>query len=125
MLKGKLEFSKAISKIAFNKAIAAFEFGYYYIFRRFTDSASVSEQSSLNFGKSLSDTGLVADQQTLATGKGLAEAPTVQEQAAFNVAKPVSDTMTAADSGLILMQDYVEVTGSYFLEDYVGTGKII
>jgi len=25
----------------------------------------------------------------------------------------------------LLMQDYVEVTGSYFLEDYVGTGQII
>tara|TARA_R110000737_G_C14535047_1_gene477922 strand:- start:553 stop:915 length:363 start_codon:yes stop_codon:yes gene_type:complete len=93
--------------------------------RYFTDSASVSEQSSLNVGKPLADAGLVADQQTLATGKGLAEAPAVQEQAAFNVAKPVSDTLTTADSGLILMQDYVEVTGSYFLEDYVGTSQII
>jgi len=125
MIKSKLEFSKAISKIAFNKAIAAFEFGYYYIFRYFTDSASVSDQSSLNVGKPLADAGRVADQQTLATAKGLAEAPTVQEQTSFDVEKPVSDTLTTADSGLILMQDYVEITGSYFLEDYVGTGQII
>jgi hypothetical protein len=125
MLKAKIAFGKAVALIAYKKAVAAIELGLFVIFKYFTDTASVSDQHSLDISKPFSDAGVVADQQTLATAKGLAEAPTAQEQASFDVEKPVSDTLTTADSGLILMQDYVEITGSYFLEDYVGTGQII
>tara|TARA_R110001599_G_scaffold76055_1_gene208281 strand:- start:354 stop:704 length:351 start_codon:yes stop_codon:yes gene_type:complete len=113
------------AKIAFNKAVAALSFGYYYIFKFFSDSASVSDQPSLDVSKPLADSWAVSEQKSFLVGKPLADSATIAEQSALIVTKPVSDILTTTDTGLLLMQDYVEVTGSYFLEDYVGTGQII
>ena len=113
------------AKIAFNKAVAALSFGYYYIFKFFSDYASATDQHSLNVSKPFADSGAASEQKSFFVGKNVADSTTILEQAALIVTKPVGDILTTTDTGLLLMQDYVEVTGSYFLEDYVGTGQII
>jgi len=113
------------AKIAFNKAVAALSFGYYYIFKFFSDSASATDQHSLNVSKPFADSGAASEQKSFFVGKNIADLTTISEQAALIVTKPVGDILTTTDTALLLMQDYVEVTGSYFLEDYVGTGQII
>ena len=113
------------AKIVFKTAIATIKFGLFVIFKYFTDTTIVSDQLILDVSKPFTDPGAVSEQKFLLVGKPFADSATIAEQAALIVTKPVGDILTTTDTGLLLMQDYVEVTGSYFLEDYVGTGQII
>jgi hypothetical protein len=113
------------AKVVFKKAIATIKLGLFVIFKYFTDTTFVSDQPSLDVSKPLADSWAVSEQKSFLVGKPLADSTTIAEQSALIVTKPVSDILTTTDTGLLLMQDYVEVTGSYFLEDYVGTGQII
>lgn len=107
------------------------------------DSLSLADSSSVESGPSLGDSTSVADTATNAFGKGLDNSLTVTETLILTVQKFIVETFAeiiyAADaqilditsqkadniltssSGLLIMQDYCDIT--YFLEDYVGVSR--
>lgn len=128
-------------KIVYKKAIAAIQFGYYYVFKYFTDEASVqdnyrwqlnrtiqdssaiTDNSSLDFTKPVSDTTNTTDNYIVSVGLGRAEAVDISESVTFSISLSKSDTIGASDSGLIVSQDYCSI--NYFAADYVGESATI
>ena len=45
----------------------------------------------------------------------------IDDDPEWNLSKNLSDTASTTDAGLLIMQDYCDIT--YFLEDYVGTSR--
>ena len=130
-----------VFKIVYKKAIAAIEFGYYYIFRYFTDEASVqddyrwqlnrtiqdpstvSDNSVLSVSKPVSDTANTADNYTVLVGLSRSENLEIDEDVTFSISTSKSDTIGASDSGLIVSQDYCSI--NYFAADFVGESASI
>ena len=130
-----------VFKIVYKKAIAAIQFGYYYVFRYFTDEASVqddyrwqldrtiqdssaiTDNSSLVVTKSVSDTANTEDNYTVLIGLGRSESLDAAEDFSFSISTNKSDTIGASDSGLIVSQDYCSI--DYFAADFVGESATI
>mgnify|MGYP003627101663 CR=1 FL=1 len=130
-----------VFKIVYKKAIAAIQFGYYYVFRYFTDEASVqddyrwqldrtiqdsstvADNSVLSFSKSVSDTANTADNYTVSVSSVRSESLDIDEDVTFSISTSKSDTIGASDSGLIVSQDYCNI--NYFAADFVGESASI
>jgi len=130
-----------VFKIVYKKAIAAIQFGYYYVFRYFTDEASVqddyrwqldrtiqdpstvADNSVLSVSKAVSDTANTADNYTVSVGLGRSESLNIDEDVTFSISTSKSDTIGASDSGLIVSQDYCSI--DYFAADFVGESATI
>lgn len=130
-----------VFKIVYKKAIAAIQFGYYYVFRYFTDEASVqddyrwqlnrtiqdpstvSDNSVLSVSKPVSDTANTADNYTVLVGLSRSENLEIDEDVTFSISTSKSDTIGASDSGLIVSQDYCSI--NYFAADFVGESASI
>ena len=114
--------------------------------RDFADTASFSDVFSQSLNKPLADSMSDADAATLAVAKLIADSMAMadsvvgisfvdQENDAlaiddlgigddpeWNLGKNLSDTASTTDAGLLIMQNYCDIT--YFLEDYVGESRI-
>tara|TARA_R110001606_G_scaffold74779_1_gene173412 strand:- start:8350 stop:8748 length:399 start_codon:yes stop_codon:yes gene_type:complete len=130
-----------VFKIVYKKAIAAIQFGYYYVFRYFTDEASVqddyrwqlnrtiqdpstvSDNSVLSVSKAVSDTANTADNYTVSVSSVRSESLDIDEDVTFSISTSKSDTIGASDSGLIVSQDYCNI--NYFAADFVGESASI
>jgi hypothetical protein len=111
-----------------------------------TDSVTSQDQvSDIAVGKELADIAEAADLHNIAFSKFLADIVTpsdtlagivftdeeddsvvvddfpVTDDPELTIGKNLLDTTIASDAGLLLMQDYCDIT--YFLEDYVGTSR--
>ena len=113
--------------------------------RDFADTASFSDVFSQSLNKPLADSMSDADAATLAVAKLIADSMAMadsvvgisfvdQENDAlaiddlgigddpeWNLGKNLSDTASTTDAGLLIMQNYCDIT--YFLEDYVGESR--
>jgi len=130
-----------VFKIVYKKAIAAIQFGYYYVFRYFTDEASVqddyrwqldrtiqdpstvADNSVLSVSKAVSDTANTADNYTVSVSSVRSESLNIDEDVTFSISTSKSDTIGASDSGLIVSQDYCSI--NYFAADFVGESASI
>jgi hypothetical protein len=111
-----------------------------------TDSVTSQDQvSDIAVGKELADIAEAADLHNIAFSKFLADIVTpsdtlagivftdeeddsvvvddfpVTDDPELTIGKNLLDTTIASDAGLLVMQDYCDIT--YFLEDYVGTSR--
>lgn len=113
--------------------------------RDFADTASFSDVFSQSLDKPLADSMSDADAATLAVTKLIADAVAMADSVVginftdgeddalaiddlgigddpeWNLGKNLSDTASTTDAGLLIMQDYCDIT--YFLEDYVGEAR--
>ena len=113
--------------------------------RDFADTASFSDVFSQSLDKPLADSMSDADAATLAVAKLIADSLAmadsvvginftdneddavaiddlgIDDDPEWNLGKNLSDTASTTDAGLLIMQDYCDIT--YFLEDYVGQSR--
>lgn len=113
--------------------------------RDFADTASFSDVFSQSLDKPLADSMSDADAATLAVAKLIADSLAmadsvvginftdneddavaiddlgIDDDPEWNLGKNLSDTASTTDAGLLIMQDYCDIT--YFLEDYVGLSR--
>ena len=113
--------------------------------RDFADTTSFSDVFSQSLDKPLADSMSDADAATLAVAKLIADAVAMADSVVginftdgeddalaiddlgigddpeWNLGKNLSDTASTTDAGLLIMQDYCDIT--YFLEDYVGQAR--
>jgi hypothetical protein len=113
--------------------------------RDFADIASFSDVFSQSLDKPLADSMSDADAATLAVAKLIADSLAmadsvvginftdneddavaiddlgIDDDPAWNLGKNLADTASTTDAGLLIMQDYCDIT--YFLEDYVGQSR--
>jgi hypothetical protein len=113
--------------------------------RSFEDTTSVDDAATRDVGKLLEDSLAAADAATLAVTKlledtiALADSVVginftdteddalaiddlgIDDDPEWNLGKNLSDTASTTDAGLLIMQDYCDIT--YFLEDYVGEAR--
>ena len=113
--------------------------------RDFADTASFSDVFSQSLDKPLADSMSDADAATLAVAKLIADSLAmvdsvvginftdneddavaiddlgIDDDPEWNLGKNLSDTASTTDAGLLIMQDYCDIT--YFLEDYVGQAR--
>lgn len=113
--------------------------------RDFADTASFSDVFFQSLDKPLADSMSDADAATLAVAKLIADSLAmadsvvginftdneddavaiddlgIDDDPEWNLGKNLSDTASTTDAGLLIMQDYCDIT--YFLEDYVGTSR--
>ena len=113
--------------------------------RDFADTASFSDVFSQNLDKPLADSMSDADAATLAVAKLIADSLAmadsvvginftdneddavaiddlgIDDDPEWNLGKNLSDTASTTDAGVLIMQDYCDIT--YFLEDYVGQAR--
>lgn len=113
--------------------------------RAFSDTASFSDATDLSVSKVLLDSVSETDAATLAVTKLIADSLAmvdsvvgiaftdaeddalaiddlgVDDDPAWNLGKNLADTTSTSDSGLLIMQDYCDIT--YFAEDYVGQSR--
>jgi hypothetical protein len=74
------------------------------------------------FLRSFADTASVADAPALLSSKPFADAASGSDSVTQLTGLGKSDTLTAADAGQLLSQDYVD-NALYFLDDYVGVKR--
>jgi hypothetical protein len=113
--------------------------------RNFADTASFSDAATRSVDKLLADSVTETDAATLAVTKLIADAVAIidsvvgisfvdqendalaiddlgiDDDPAIDISKNLSDTASTTDAGLLIMQDYCDIT--YFLEDYVGLSR--
>jgi hypothetical protein len=82
--------------------------------------------TSIAFTKFLADTLATVDSVAITTGESEQDAVAIDDIGALdhpvmNVGKSLADSTTTSDSGVLVIQDYCDIT--YFLEDYVGTSR--
>ncbi len=102
--------------------------------------ATIDDDQNMSFFKNISNLSLAADtfDRTFIASRSFSETSTISDSSSISTDKPVSealtstdlfsyladkysyDTLSAADSGEGLKQDYVD-NGFYFAEDYVGS----
>jgi len=127
--------------VAFKRAIAKIKRGAFLIFQKFVDTATASDQLTWDMGKNVADSATVTDTPTLSVTKPIADAASVTDAIALvtvknvtealsvgdvttlSASKPFSDTIGATDSGLVVAQDYCDIT--YFQQDFVGESSTI
>lgn len=127
--------------VAFKRAIYKIKRGFFLYFNKFVDTATASEQLTWSMGKNVSDSATVSDTSTLSltkpfadgatttdattldTVKNVTEALSVGDVTTLSASKPFSDTIGATDSGLVVAQDYCDIT--YFQQDFVGQSSTI
>ena len=87
----------------------------------FSTTASISDSSIISLSKNINEALGASDTLgSINTSKGITETPTTTEQVVKALQIPsVADSGTASDTGLGVMQDYVDT--SYISEDLVGT----
>jgi hypothetical protein len=86
--------------------------------RDFLDTVGISDSSVILFLRPFSDTIAQDDSLVVDFAAGKADTATVAESASVFLDKPLSDSVALADGGLIIIQDYCDLT--YFESDYVG-----
>lgn len=113
--------------------------------RDFADTASFSDAATRSVDKLLADSVTETDAATLAVAKLIADSLAIidsvvgisfvdsendalaiddlgiDDDPAIDISKNLSDTASTTDAGLLIMQDYCDIT--YFLEDYVGLSR--
>ena len=109
--------------------------------RAFSDTTSPTDASAITFAKALADTTTIVDALSAAMkfNRSFSDAVTSTESLALKVSRPLSDTATMSDSVAILMRDFKTISDtvsladsgnlllknyvdpSYFAADYVGT----
>jgi hypothetical protein len=113
--------------------------------RDFADTASFSDVFSQSLDKPLADSMSDSDAATIAVAKLIADSMAMADSVVginftdgeddalaiddlgigddpeWNLGKNLSDTASTTDAGLLIMQDYCDIT--YFLEDYVGEAR--
>jgi hypothetical protein len=113
--------------------------------RTFADTASFSDAATRSVSKVLADSVTETDAATLAVAKLIADSLAIIDSVVgitftdgeddalaiddlgigddpeWNLGKNLSDTASTTDAGLLIMQDYCDIT--YFLEDYVGLSR--
>jgi hypothetical protein len=113
--------------------------------RVFSDTTSFSDAATRSVDKVLADSVTETDAATLAVTKLIADAVAMADSVVsinftdtendalaiddlgigddpeWNLGKNLSDTASTTDAGLLIMQDYCDIT--YFLEDYVGQAR--
>tara|TARA_R110000868_G_scaffold93308_1_gene258256 strand:- start:105 stop:767 length:663 start_codon:yes stop_codon:yes gene_type:complete len=113
--------------------------------RAFADTASFSDATTRSVSKVLADSVTETDAATRAVTKLIADSLAmvdsvvsinftdaendalaiddlgIGDDPAWNLGKNLSDTASTTDAGLLIMQDYCDIT--YFLEDYVGLSR--
>lgn len=113
--------------------------------RAFSDTASFSDATDLSVSKVLLDSVSETDAAALAVTKLIADSLAmvdsvvgiaftdaeddalaiddlgIDDDPAWNLGKNLADTTSTSDSGLLIMQDYCDIT--YFAEDYVGLSR--
>ena len=113
--------------------------------RDFADTTSFSDAFSQSLDKPLADSMSDADAATLAVAKLIADSLAmadsvvginftdneddavaiddlgIDDDPEWNLGKNLADTASTTDAGLLIMQDYCDIT--YFLEDYVGQAR--
>ena len=113
--------------------------------RDFADTASFSDAATRSVDKVLADSVAEADAATLAVTKLIADSLAmadsvvgisfvdqendalaiddlgVDDDPAWDLGKNLSEAVSTSDSGLLIMQDYCDIT--YFAEDYVGLSR--
>jgi hypothetical protein len=113
--------------------------------RTFADTTSFSDATTRSVSKVLADSVTETDAATRAVTKLIADAVAmadsvvginftdaendalaiddlgIDDDPAWNLGKNLSDTASTTDAGLLIMQDYCDIT--YFLEDYVGLSR--
>lgn len=119
--------------------------GQFISYLELTDTVSPTDSAALSVTKSLSDDTFPVDEHATAFEKFLADIVTpvdalagivltdeesdsvviddfpVADDPELTIGKNLSETTIASDAGVLLMQDYCDIT--YFLEDYVGTSR--
>jgi hypothetical protein len=113
--------------------------------RDFSDTASFSDAATRSVNKILADSVTETDAAALAVTKLIADAVAMADSVVginftdgeddalaiddlgigddpeWNLGKNLSDTASTTDAGVLIMQDYCDIT--YFLEDYVGQAR--
>jgi len=113
--------------------------------RTFEDTASFSDAATRSVDKLLADSVTETDAATVAVTKLIADSVAMADSVVsinftdteddalaiddlgmdddpeWNLGKNLSDTASTTDAGLLIMQDYCDIT--YFLEDYVGQSR--
>lgn len=113
--------------------------------RAFADTTSFADATSFETGKVLADNITETDAASLAVTKLIADSLAmadsvvginftdtendalaiddlgIDDDPAWVLGKNLSETVSTSDSGLLIMQDYCDIT--YFAEDYVGTSR--
>jgi hypothetical protein len=113
--------------------------------RNFADTASLIDLAALSVTRLLADSTTSTDAATVAVTKLIADAVAMADSVVsinftdgeddalaiddlgigddpeWNLGKNLSDTASTTDAGLLIMQDYCDIT--YFLEDYVGQAR--
>jgi hypothetical protein len=113
--------------------------------RDFADTTSFSDAATRSVDKLLADSVTETDAATLAVAKLIADSMAMADSVVginftdgeddalaiddlgigddpeWNLGKNLSDTASTTDAGLLIMQDYCDIT--YFLEDYVGQAR--
>jgi hypothetical protein len=113
--------------------------------RVFSDTTSFSDAATRSVDKLLADSTTSTDAATVAVTKLIADAVAMADSVVgitftdgeddalaiddlgigddpeWNLGKNLSDTASTTDAGLLIMQDYCDIT--YFLEDYVGQSR--
>lgn len=127
--------------IIFKRAIAKLYIGSFYLFKKFEDDVTASElitwsltkpvsedlgitdEATLGVSKPFSEAASVTDATTLSAGKNLTEGLALSDTTTLSATKPFSDTITISESGLVVAQDYCDIT--YFSQDFVGQSSTI
>ena len=127
--------------VAFKRAIYKIKRGFFFYFNKIVDTATASDQLTWDMGKNVADSATVTDAPTLSvtkpildaasvtdaialvTVKNVTEALSVGDVTTLSASKPFSDTIGATDSGLVVAQDYCDIT--YFQQDFVGQSSTI
>ena len=113
--------------------------------RDFADTASFSDVASKSVGKDFADSTIQDDAATVAVAKLIADSLAIvdsvvgisfvdqendalaiddlgiDDDPAWDLGKNLSEAVSTSDSGLLIMQDYCDIT--YFAEDYVGLSR--
>jgi hypothetical protein len=113
--------------------------------RDFADTTSFSDAATRSVDKLLEDSFTSVDAATVAVDKLIADSLAIidsvvgisfideendalaiddlglDDDPEWNLGKNLSDTASTTDAGLLIMQDYCDIT--YFLEDYVGQSR--
>lgn len=97
MNKAQIIFKKAIAGITFKKAIASIRFGFFLIFKFFTDTVGLGDLAAKSVSKSLSDSQAMTDSLSNAVGKSVADTSASSDATTLEVNKSLSDTSSISD----------------------------
>lgn len=127
--------------VAFKRAIYKIKRGFFFYFNKLVDTATASDQLTWDMGKNVADSATVSDTPSLSVTKpfleaasatdaaslephkNLTEGLTVSETTTLSATKTISDTINTSESGLVVAQDYCDIT--YFSQDFVGQSATI